>query len=221
MKKLIFLLFTTTIIVVSFLSIKQFEYIQFQSFNNDNSGDKLNIVVEGGNPQKSKVENFRLLEDMAVNANVDLQRTSYETYKNNKDKRVYYVAFRENTNYFKNIKLKSGEFLNRYSDPNDFLSTIETYDNNQVGQLEIFHSFDPIEIRPMISASKTRDIKGTYTLNGIENAERFKKIALEYGFTVKTSKEQSQSLITKYPYQDMMYKALLILCFLIMLALLY
>lgn len=221
MKKLIFLLFTITFIVVSFLSIKQFEFIQFQSFNNDSAGEKWNIIVESGNPQKNKLENFRLLEDMVIQTKVNFQRISYERDKNNKDKQVYYVAFFDKDKYFEKIKLKTGNFLNVNSDPNDFLSTINTDDNHQIGQLEIFHSFDPIEIRPMIAAEKTKDIKGTYTLNSKENAEKLKKIALEHGFTVEISKEQSQGSITPYPYQDMLYKASLILCLLIALAMLY
>ncbi|AYF85391.1 FtsX-like permease family protein (plasmid) [Bacillus thuringiensis] len=221
MKKLIFLLFITTFIVISFLSIKQFEYIQFQSFNNDSTGEKWNLIVENGDSQKSKFENFRLLEKMAKQANVNFQRISYEKDKNNKDKTVYYVAFFENDKYFEGLKLKSGKFLNINSDQNDFMSTIKTHNNHQVGQLEIFHSFDPIEIRPMIAAEKTKDIKGTYTLNGKENAEKLKDLASEYGFIVKISKEEAQSSITQYPYQDMMYKASLILCLLIALAMLY
>lgn len=220
MKKLIFLLFTITFIVVSFLSMKQFEYIQFQSFNNDSTGEKWNFIVENGNPQKNKFENFYLLEDMAMKAKVNFQRVSSER-DNNKDKIVYYVAFFEKDNYFEKIKLKTGKFLNVNSDKNDFLSTIKTYNNHQIGQLEIFHSFEPIEIRPMIAAGKTRDIKGTYTLNGKENAEKLKKIVSEYGFTVKISKDQGQSSVTPYPYQDMIYKASLILCLLIALAMLY
>ncbi|MBD7913464.1 MULTISPECIES: DUF1430 domain-containing protein [Clostridium] len=221
MKKLIFLLFTTTFIVISFLSIKQFEYIQFQSFNNHSIGEKWNIIVESGNPQKNKTENFRLLEDIAIQTKVNFQRTSYEKDKYNKDKIVYYVAFFEKDKYFEKIKLKTGEFLDVNSDEDDFLSTIKTYDDYQIGQLELFHSFETIEIRPMIAAGKTKDIKGTYTVNGKENAEKLKDLALEYGFSVEVSKDQSETLITSYPYQDMMYKASLILCLLIALAMLY
>ncbi|MHC1685350.1 MAG: hypothetical protein AB6733_20825 [Clostridiaceae bacterium] len=58
MKKLNFLLFIVTFIVVNFLSIKQFEFLQFQSFNNENIGEKWNVVVERGNAEKNKLENF-------------------------------------------------------------------------------------------------------------------------------------------------------------------
>jgi putative ABC transport system permease protein len=221
MKKLIFLLFTTTFIVVSFLSIKQFEYIQFQSFNNHDKDKEWNIAIEAGNPQKSKRENFELLEDAALEAKVNLQRTSYEKGKNNEDKVVYYVVLNESNKYFEKIGLESGEFLNKDSNYNDFLSTVQTNDKHQVGQLEIFHSFDPIEIRPMIAAEKTKDIKGTYTLNSTKDTEKFKNTLENYGFTVNVFKDQAQSLITSYPYQDMMYKASLILCLLIALAMLY
>ena len=221
MKKLIFLLFTITFIVLSFLSIKQFEYIQFQSFNSNNTGEKWNIIIENGNPEKSKSENFKLLEDIAVEAKVNIQRISYEKSENNKDKIVYYVALFENDRYFEKIKLKTGEFLNVNSTPDDFISTIKTNNQNQIGQLEIFHSFDPIEIRPMVAATKTRDIKGTYTINGKENAEKVKSIALEYGFTAEISKYETKSSITEYPYQSMIYKASLILCLLIALAMIY
>lgn len=221
MKKLIFLLLTTTFIVVSFLSIKQFEFLQFQLFNNYNADKEWNVVIGEGIPQKSKLENFQLLKESAIEAKVNLQRVSYEKDRNNEDKVVYYVVFNDANKYFKKLELKTGKFLDGNSDHNDFLSTVQTNNKNQVGQLELFHSFDPIEIRPMIAAEKTKDIKGTYTLNDIDQAEKFKKIASKNGFSIKISKEQSQTLLTKYPYQQMMYIGSLILCLLIMLAMLY
>ncbi|MGG2028690.1 FtsX-like permease family protein [Gottfriedia sp. S16(2024)] len=221
MKKLIFILLTITLLIVSFLSVKQFEYIQFQSFNNNDNNEKWNVHIEAGNPQKNKLENFQLLNAVTLKAEVNLQRVSYEKDRNNENKVVYYVVLYKANKYFEKLKLKSGIFLEKSSDYNDFLSTVHTNDTHQVGQLEIFHSFDPIEIRPMIAAEKTKDIKGTYTLYGIDKAERFKSKAEENGFIVNISKDQAQSLITKYPYQEMLYKALLILCFLIALAIQY
>jgi len=221
MRKLIFILLSITCIVLSFLSIKQFEFIQFQTFNNNNYEENWNIFIEAGNPQKSKFENFKLLNVLALEAKVNLQRVSYEKDRNNEDKVVYYVVFNESNKYFEKLELKYGEFLDRNSNYKDFLSTVQTKDKHQVGQLELFHSFDPIEIRPMIAAEKSKDIKGTYTLNGLENAEMFKKIAVENGFTVNISKNHDQSIITKYPYQEMVLKASLILYLLIALAMLY
>ena len=220
MKRLVFLLLTITFIVVSSLSIKQFEYIQFQSFNN-NSGEKWNIIIESGNPQKNKSENFKLLEDIAIKSKVNIQRTSYEKDENNNDKLVYYVAFYENDDYFKNIKLHNGTFLNVNSSSDEFMSTINTHNKNQIGQIEIFKSFDPIEIRPIVAAEQTRDIKGTYTVDGKSNAENVKNIASEYGFSVEISKDETMSSITEYPYQNMISKASIILYLLIALAMLY
>ncbi|UPM55543.1 FtsX-like permease family protein [Gottfriedia acidiceleris] len=221
MKRLIFILLTITLIVVSFLTVKQFEYIQFQSFNKNDNNEIWNVHIEAGNPKNNKLENFQLLNAVALKAEVNLQRVSYEKDRNNENKVVYYVVLYEANKYFEKLKLKSGIFLEKSSDYNDFLSTVHTNDTHQVGQLEIFHSFDPIEIRPMIAAEKTKDIKGTYTLYGIDKAESFKSKAAENGFIVNISKDQAQSLITKYPYQEMLYKALLILCFLIALAIQY
>lgn len=221
MKKLISLLLTITFFIVSFLSIKQFEYIQYQTFNNGNTHEQWNIIIESGDPQKNKSENFILLSEIAKKSKTNLQRISYEKDNNSKDKIVYYVTFFNQDKYFDKIKLKTGNFLNENSNPNDFLSTMKKDNKHQIGQIEIFHSFDPIEIRPMIAAKNTKDIKGTYTLSGKNNAENFKKTALEYGFTVEISKDQAQSSISQYPYQDMMYKASLILCLLIGLAMLY
>lgn len=221
MKKLLFLLLTTTLIIVNFLSIKQFEFIQFQNFNYQNSNEKWNILIEEGNPNKSKFENFQLLEEAAEEAKVNLQRVSYEKNTKNEDSIVYYVTLYDASKYFKNLKLTSGQFLNENSDPEDFLSTEKTNNKHQIGQLEIFHSFDPIEIRPMIVAEKTKDIKGTYTSVGTEQTNNLKRIASEKGLSIKLSMEQSQRLMTKYPYQQMMYIGMLILCLLIMLALLY
>ncbi|MCY7949796.1 MULTISPECIES: DUF1430 domain-containing protein [Bacillus] len=222
MKKLLFLLVITTFIVVSFLSIKQFEFLQFQSFNHDNVDDAWNVVIDEGNTKISKNDNFKMLEQIAFEAKVNLQRISYENNSNNKDKMVYYVVLYNASEYFKDLKLKSGKFLQSNSSSNDFLSTVQTKNKHQIGQLEIFHSFEPIEIRPMIAAEKRKDIKGTYTLIGEKQAENFKKIALQHGFSIKLSKnENSQSVSTSYPYQEMMYIGLLILCLLIMLTILY
>jgi putative ABC transport system permease protein len=223
MKKLIFLLFTITFIIVSFLSIKQFEFLQFQSFNyhNDSSGEKWNVEIKESNSQKSKLQNYQLLTEIASKAKVNLQRISYEKTNKNLNKIVYYVSFYDSSMYFEEMKIKTGEYLNENSDPDDFLSTEKTGSKSQIGQIEIFHSFDPIEIRPMIAAEKIKDIKGTYTLNGNNNAKEFKEIAIDYGFSLNLSKEQSFSQFTSYPYQNMIYIASIILCLLIMLAMSY
>src|SRR5699024_2562351 len=123
--------------------------------------DIWNINIESGNPKKSKLENFQLLEDISRDAEVNLQRISYEKDKNNEDKIVYYVVLNKPGEYFEKIELKSGRFLNKNSDPNDFISSKQTNDDYQIGQLELFHSFDPIEIRPMIAAEKIKDVTGT------------------------------------------------------------
>ena len=101
------------------------------------------------------------------------------------------------------------------------MSTINTHNKNQIGQIEIFKSFDPIEIRPIVAAEQTRDIKGTYTVDGKSNAENVKNIASEYGFSVEISKDETMSSITEYPYQNMISKASIILYLLIALAMLY
>ena len=221
MKKLIFLLFVTSIIIVSFLSIKQFEYLQFQSFNNVDQQEEWQINVESGAHQKNKSENFQLLKAAALEAEVNLQRISYERDERNKDKVVYYVVLFDPEQYFEKLKLKSGRFLDVNSGSEEFLSTVQTNHKDQVGKLEIFRSFDPIEIRPMSAAEKTRDIKGTYTVSGKKNADKLKNKLADYGFTVDVSREQGHSLMTHYPYQDMLNKASVILYLLILLALLY
>ncbi|MEB4596203.1 FtsX-like permease family protein [Bacillus amyloliquefaciens] len=221
MKKLIFLLLITTFIVVSFLSVKQFEFIQFQSYNHQNEHEEWNVIIEEGIHQKSKRENFELLENAAVEAEANLQRISYEKDENNKDKVVYYVVLYDASKYFENLDLRSGDFLKRNSDYKDFLSTVQTNNKHQIGQLEIFHSFDPIEIRPMIAAERTKDIRGAYSIIGENHAKKLEKIAGELGFTVKISNEKPQSLSTSYPYQGMMYIGSFVLCLLIMLTLLY
>lgn len=220
MKKLIFLLITVTFITVSFLSIKQFEYFQFQTFNKG-SKEQLDVIIKAGNPQKNNSENFLLLEKIALEEKVNLQRVSYEKDKNNKDKVVYYVVFSDSKEYFKQLKLKSGKFLDSNSSSKDFLSTVQTNNMNQIGQLLLFHSFDPIEIRPMSAAEKAKDIKGTYILTGVERVDNFKKSASKNGFSIKITKERSEALITHYPYQEMILQGSLILCLLIMLALFY
>ncbi|MBC1417949.1 DUF1430 domain-containing protein [Listeria fleischmannii] len=219
MKKVIFFLLTTAFIVVSYLSVKQFEFIQFQSFNN--KVQSWNLFIVPSDNQKNKSDNFKMLNDSAIEAEVNLQRVSYEKDKNNKDKIVYYVALGKPKEYFKKMELKSGTFLNSNNPSKSFLSTIETNNKNQIGQIEIFHSFDTIEIRPLVAAKNVKDVRGTYILNNAREAEIFKKIVEKHGFTVNISKEKGQSLLTEYPYQDMIYQASLILCLLIGLAFLY
>lgn len=221
MKKLLFLLLTTTFLLISFLSIKQFEYLQFQSFNSSNIEENFDVIIEDGNPQYSKLENYQLLVDTAREAKVNLQRVSYELDENNKNKIVYYVALGDETEYFNELKLTSGKYLNHSSNHKDFLSTIQTNQDHQIGQLELFHSYDPIEIRPLIAAERSKDLKGTYSINNKDGAEKFKKIGTEKGLIIKVSKVDGQSLLTSYPYQDMMYKGSIVLCLLIMLAMMY
>lgn len=223
MKKLIFLLLTITFTIVSFLSIKQFEFLDFQAFNyNSNYLEKnWNLEIKEGNPQKSKLENFQMLTKIVDKAKVNLQRTSYELTENNQEKIVYYMALYDPDKYFEKIKLKNGKYLDEKSNTNDFMSTLKTNSTYQIGQLEIFHSFNPIEIRPLIAAGKTKEVRGTYILKGTNNVEVFKKLATNYGFSIELSQEQSNSLFTEYPYQDMIYITCVVLCLLILLAMFY
>lgn len=216
MKKLIFVLFTITMITLSFLSIKQYEYIQFQEFNNLVEDEKWNVIINKENVEKSNDENYRLLQQIAIETNINFQRISYEN-----NKIVYYVALADDGSYFDNINLRSGRYLNNQSNVNDFLSTEDTKDKSQIGMIEIFHSFEPIEIRPIIAAKKVRDVKGTYVTNSKINAERIKETALEKGLIVEISKEQSEYGLTEYPYQSMIYKASFVLFLLITLSILY
>ncbi|MEH6978729.1 hypothetical protein, partial [Bacillus pseudomycoides] len=223
MKKLIFLLCTITFTIVSFLSIKQFEYLEFQSFNYDrnHSHENWDVEIKGGNTSKSKLENFQMLTEISKQAKVNLQRMSQETGANKKEKLVYYVALYDSNTYFQNMKLKKGKFLDQNSDSNVFLSTIPTHDKNQVGQLEIFHNFDPIEIRPMIAAEKVRDIKGVYTLSNTKSVKKFEEIATDYGFSLKITKKNSPTSSNEYPYQSMIYTTCFVLCLLLLLSITY
>lgn len=221
MKKLIYLLLIINFVIVSFLSIKQFEFSQFQSFNYHNNSNLWNIDIEQENENLDRAENYNLLIKVSMAAEVNLQRISYEKNDDNEDKIVYYVSLYDPELYFQEMSLKKGSYLRQDSDKADFLSTKQTNSDNQVGQLEIFHSFDPIEIRPMIAAEQIKDIKGIYTIDDKEKAENFRDIAAKNGFSLNISKEQSPSIFTEYPYQDMIYIVIVVLCLLITLAMFY
>ncbi|MEN0645375.1 hypothetical protein MKY91_19605 [Alkalicoccobacillus gibsonii] len=219
MRKLIFLLLTITLVVISLLTVKQFEYTQFQLFNeSDKSGEVWEINILEGNPNVAKTENFQILHEISKELNVNIQRISYEKDDEHGDKMVYYVALSDSEHYFNNLNLINGVFLNTDSNSNEFLSTINTNSNNQIGQLELFKSFDPIEIRPMMAAERKKDIKGVYSLSGTENKDRFKELAISYGFSIGEAEKETQGILTEYPYQDMIYKTTIILFLLIGLA---
>ncbi|OQR53256.1 hypothetical protein [Bacillus sp. CDB3] len=80
MKKLIFILSFITFTIVSFLSIKQFEYLEYQAFNYDinHSHENFELEIKEGNPQKNKLENFQSLTNIALQTKVNLQRVSHE-----------------------------------------------------------------------------------------------------------------------------------------------
>lgn len=223
MKKLIFLLCTITFTVISFLSIKQFEYLEFQSFNYDmnHSHENWDVEIKSGNPSKSKFENFQMLTEIVKKSKVNLQRMSQEIGADKKEKLVYYVALSNVDTYFQNMNLKTGNLLDENSNPNLFLSTISSKDKNQIGQLEIFHNFDPIEIRPMVAAEKVRDIKGIYSLSNTKDVKIFEKIAADYGFVLKIAPKDSPTSASEYPYQSMIYTTCFVLCLLLLLSITY
>ena len=77
MKKLIYLLLIINFVIVSFLSIKQFEFSQFQSFNYHNNSNLWNIDIEQENENLDRAENYNLLIKVSMAAEVNLQRISY------------------------------------------------------------------------------------------------------------------------------------------------
>ncbi|WP_130859141.1 FtsX-like permease family protein [Gracilibacillus phocaeensis] len=221
MKKLIFVLFATTFILISFLSIKQFEFLQFQNFNYHPTNEIWDVVIESGNKDLNKADNFTLLTDMTNEAKINLQRESYESNDKGEDKLVYYVSLSDTDTYYADIKLASGNYIDNESNENEYISTIATNDKNQIGKIELFHSFDPIEIRPMIAAQNTRDIKGSYTITSGGDPKQFEHLGLSNGFSIEVSRNTSQVMFSQYPYNEILYQTTIILCLLIMLAMFY
>ncbi|MHC5250972.1 DUF1430 domain-containing protein [Listeria kieliensis] len=221
MKKTLFFLLITVFMVISFLSIKQFEYIQFQHFNDQNEKEKWNVSIEKDENDRELANQFRKIKNIAVKAKINLQRISYEKDQSGQEKTVYYVALGKPVEYFKHLKLIRGKFLNSDSAISEYLSTDFVKNSNQVGQLEVFHSFNPIEIRPLEAASHVKTIEGVYSTSSLTDAKKFQRIAQTNNITVEISKEKGTFSVTEYPFQDMLYKTSFTLCILVFLAALY
>lgn len=66
MKKLIFILSFITFTIVSFLSIKQFEYLQFQAFNYDvnYSEENFDLEIKKGILKKIKLKTLKFYQKL-------------------------------------------------------------------------------------------------------------------------------------------------------------
>lgn len=222
MKKVLFILILLTFTLTSYLAIKQFGFHQFQNFNRQNVENTQQVIIEAVDNNKTVDTNYKLLQKMAIETKINLQRTGAKVDKTNGTTLVYYVALGDKEKYFEQLKLKSGSYLTEKSPKSVFLSTIATGDSKQIGQVELFHSFDPIEFRPLSAAADQVDIRGEYEVGGDQNLAAFKKLAEKNKFMLTISKNSSASgMETPYPYAKLIFQSSLVLCVMFGLAMLY
>lgn len=219
MKKLLLGLLITTFCMVSFISIKQFGYEQFQLFNSDEH--KLVVSIDEGKRELSKKENFKLLNELAEKLRVNLERTSFELDEDGNQVIVYYSTLGNPAEYFRNIHLKRGHYLTGSSNENLYLSTKKSNHSKQIGEIALFYSADPIEIRPFIAAAHLKDVKGLYQIDDDNKVEEFEQLARENGFELTISEKNGIEGIQGYEYEDLISNVVLVLCLLILLAMLY
>src|SRR4051794_19478420 len=108
MKKMIFILCCLVLTLISFLSIKEFESIQFQEFFSEQSAQDYSLYITNGNAELTNEDNYQVLEDLAVELGVNIQRSTSESTADGKNKNVYYVALGDAEDYFSNMPLQSG-----------------------------------------------------------------------------------------------------------------
>lgn len=219
MKKLIFFLCCIIFGITSYQAVKEFETSQVQSFNQTLTNDSYLIEIEQGNPNISNEENYQILQDFSNENNTNIQRISYEKDFIGQDVTVYYVGLGDKNTYLENINIHSGDFIN--DNIEQFVSNVQTEDENQTGVIDLFYNKSPIEIRPLLYASRIKDIRGTYTISDKENwdllVEELAQKEISASFSIKTSED----LLSEYPYSEMMYQTIAIVCLLIGLAIAY
>lgn len=222
MKKVLFILMLLTFTLTSYLAIKQFGFHQFQNFNRQNIENTQRVIIEAVDNDKTVDANYKLLQKIAIETKINLQRTGEILDGASGNTLVYYVALGDKEKYFEQLELKSGNYLTEKSPKSVFLSTIATGDSKQIGQVELFHSFDPIEFRPLSAAADQADIRGEYEVGGDQNLAAFKKLAEKNKFMLTISKNSSASgMETPYPYAKLIFQSSLVLCVMFGLAMLY
>ena len=219
MKKLIILLTSILFVTISFLAIKQFEYADLESFlYNSNEGYKLHISK--ANQDNTKLENFEKLTTISKKYNLNIVWYSYHLDEYGNDKVVIYTSLGNEERFYENVDLVNGNYIDP-SNTNDFLSTSESNNINQKGTIELFHSFYPIEIRPLTAAVDVKEVKGIYEIKDIDDVEAFKQELINSGFDVAINYEIEESVFLFFQFESIFETTCLTLLLLILLAVLF
>lgn len=167
MKKIIYVLFTIELLIVSLLGLN---IVKDNEINNILYNDTTSISVMFKDYKKFNKNYSKWIKDIADENNVTISKYVF----NNNEKLSIYTT---DTSLNNNIKLKSGEFPNTNTNSNEFISNINTNNSNQVGKFSTMSKDISILIRDFDKISEVGESGILYI--STQNKDTINKILKE------------------------------------------
>ncbi|HGM1554560.1 TPA: ABC transporter permease, partial [Clostridioides difficile] len=167
MKKIIYVLFTIELLIVSLLGLN---IVKDNEINNILYNDTTSISVMFKDYKKFNKNYSNWIKDIADENNVTISKYVF----NNNEKLSIYTT---DTSLNNNIKLKSGEFPNTNTNSNEFISNINTNNSNQVGKFSTMSKDISILIRDFDKISEVGESGILYI--STQNKDTINKILKE------------------------------------------
>ncbi|GGA49565.1 hypothetical protein GCM10007416_23320 [Kroppenstedtia guangzhouensis] len=145
-------------------------------------------------------EMYPILRETAAQSEVNLFRKGYHFRPDDQVEMIKYVLLTGETHFFDHVQLDSGRILQAKETQNSgrFLSSTQTQDKNQVGQI---HHFDPgqlITIQPLKVSYESLPVEGRYYVEA-ENHAQFQL------FLKRLSEKINTYFKSTYGYEDVSY----------------
>ncbi|SDW06763.1 hypothetical protein SAMN05444487_101228 [Marininema mesophilum] len=162
MKKIIFMLILVSYSLSSFILTNYYEAKEVHELQ---SGNKERINVVGWDKKEKVEEKLNKITKISRDEKTNIYKVIYKPVKTAEmPKIVLYVALGDKKKFQQQFQLKWGNFFRENEPKQNFLSSHNEKDNQQIGRIKLFSPTTMAEVR-LLEAAKYENIRGTYLID--------------------------------------------------------
>lgn len=148
MKKVFLILLTAIFTIVSYILVVNYAEVSF-CFLKYNPQTEIQVGVADQSAIPSIDVYDQIVQDAADSNGVNVYKIAYPNTPEGETQKIVLYSYIVNPDvFYQNIPLESGRYLTKEDGNECFLSTEDTEDPNQVGQMDLFKGDTILEIRP-------------------------------------------------------------------------
>ena len=148
MKKVFLILLTAIFTIVSYILVVNYAEVSF-CFLKYNPQTEIEVSLVDQSAISSIDVYDQIVQDAAISNGVNVYKIAYPNTPEGETQKIVLYSYIVNPDvFYQNIPLESGRYLTKEDGNECFLSTEDTGDPNQVGQMDLFKGDTILEIRP-------------------------------------------------------------------------